>query len=336
MKREHINYFAVGLFVLAMFAAFFVTMYWVTGRTGPSDDYYVHYANVTGLKFGTGVYYEGFRVGQVEKIEPEKTPGGVRYQLRLSIKRDWQIPDDSLAKIISTGLIAAPQIGIEQGQSSVYLQPGDEIPGLERQNMFSALNDAASELHYVSRNGVMPLLENLSQRVTEISNHVIDFRESQLSPLVTNLDRRLNGEVLVDAAEMMKKLNDSAAQLQQVLGSENRGKLKNFLTHIDDVAINLNDLISRIEQTRQHMNGVLTSLDDLTTGNSERVATTLDNANTSAEEARKMMRTINTHLDSILYHAEGSTRHLHEFSKAIRENPTRLIRGTKEQGDSAQ
>ena len=319
-----------------MFAAFFFTMYWVTGRTGPSDDYHVFYENVGGLKFGTGVYYEGYRVGQVEKIEPQQSAAGVRYRLRLSITRDWKIPDDSVAKIISTGLIAAPQIGIQQGESKVYLKPGDEIEGLEQQNMFSALNDAAGEFHHLSRNGVMPLLENLNQRVTEISTHVIDFREQQLSPLVANLDRQLNEQVLVDAAEMMKKLNDSASQLQQVLGPQNRGKFENFLTHIDDVAINLNALISRIEQTRQQMNGVLSSLDQLTTGNTERIAETIDNANGSVEEARKMMRSINTHLDSILYHAEGSTRHLHEFSKAIRENPTRLIRGTAQEGDSAQ
>ena len=319
-----------------MFAAFFITMYWVTGRTGPSDEYHVFYKNVGGLKFGTGVYYEGYRVGQVEKIEPEQTPSGVRYRLRLSITRDWKIPDDSIAKVISTGLIAAPQIGIQQGTSQAYLKPGDEITGLEQQNMFAALNDAAGEFHHLSRNGVMPLLDNLNQRVTEISTHIIEFREQQLSPLVQNLDRQLNEQVLAEAAEMMEKLNDSASQLQQVLGPKNRGKFENFLVHIDDVAINLNALISRIEQTRQQMNGVLSSLDQLTSGNKERIAETIDNANSSVEEARKMMRSINTHLDSILYHAEGSTRHLHEFSKAIRENPTRLIRGASQEGDSTQ
>ena len=336
MKREHINYFAVGLFVIAMFVAFFVVMYFVTGRTGPSEDYYVYYRNVTGLKFGTGVFYEGFRVGQVEGIEPETDAEGTRYRLSLSIKRDWEIPNDSVAKIVSSGLIAAPQIGIEEGSSEVILKPGEEIIGKEQQNMFAALNDAAGEIRFLSRNGIMPLLENLNRQVSDISSHVIKFRESELSPLVSRLNDQLNDQILVDAAEMMKKLNATASQLQAIVGQENRTKFTNFLTHIDDVALNLNDLISRIEQTRLQMNGVISSLDEITDGKSEMVSTTLENANQTVIEARSAMRTINTHLDSILCHAEGSSRHLHEFSKAIRENPTRLIRGAKAQDGAEQ
>ena len=333
MKREHINYFAVGMFVIAMFIAFFVVMYFVTGRTGPSETYYVYYQNVTGLKFGTGVFYEGFRVGQVEKIEPEAGKEGMRYRLSLSIRRDWSIPEDSVAKIVSSGLIAAPQIGIREGSSQVKLKPGEFIEGQEQQNMFSALNDAAGEIRYLSREGVMPLLENLNQQVTAVSAQVIKFRESELGPLVTRVDKQLNEKILVDAAQMMQRLNASAAQLQTIVGEENRDKLTNFLTHIDDVAVNLNDLISRIEQTRMQMNDVLSSLGELTEGNTERVSATLENASATITEARKAMRTINTHLDSIMYHAEGSSRHLHEFSKAIRDNPTRLIRGTTAQDD---
>lgn len=330
MKREHINYFAVGLFVVAMVVSFFVAMYFVTGRTGPSDEYYVHYENVAGLKFGTGVLYEGYRVGQVENIEPEHTDLGTRYRLTLSIRRDWRIPSDSVARVVSSGLIAAPQIGISEGASAEKLAPGDEIVGVAQQNMFAALNSAAGELQHLSRTGVMPLLKNLNDRVTEISGHVVAFRQNELSPLVKNIDRQVNDQLLVDASALMQKLNNSAAQLQTFLNDENREKFAGFLSHIDDVAINLNALVSRIEQTRQQMNGVLSSLDELASGNSERVANTLENTNQTVMEAKDMLRTINTHLDSILYHAEGSSRHMHEFSKAIRANPSRLIRSSQQ------
>lgn len=328
VKREHINYFAVGLFVIGMLVTFFIVMYFVTGRSGPSDEYYVQYDNVAGLKFGTSVFYEGYRVGQVEKIEPLKSPQGTQYKLTLSILRGWEIPVDSIARVISSGLIAAPQIGIREGQSEQKVQPGGEIQGEAKQNMFAALSDAASEFQHLSRAGVMPLLNNLNDRVSEISEHVVSFKQEELSPLVAKFDKQVNEQILLDAAKLMEKLNNSAAQLQTVLGEENRGKFTSFLGHIDDVAINLNALVSRIEQTRVQMNGVLTALDGLASGNKERLAGTLDNANDSVKEAKAMMQTINTHLDSILYHAEGSTRHMHEFTKAIRENPARLIRGS--------
>lgn len=328
MKREHINYFAVGLFVIGMLVTFFVVMYFVTGRSGPSDEYYVQYDNVAGLKFGTSVFYEGYRVGQVEKIDPQRGVEGTSYKLTISILRGWEIPVDSVARVVSSGLIAAPQIGISEGRSEQKIQPGGEIQGVSQQNMFAALSTAASEFQHLSRGGVMPLLKNLNERVSEISEHIVSFKQHELSPLVAKFDKQVNEQILIDAAKLMEKLNASAAQLQTVLGDENREKFTSFLGHIDEVAINLNALVSRIEQTRVQMNGVLTSLDELASGNTERVANTLDNANDSVKEAKVMMQTINSHLDSIMYHAEGSSRHMHEFTKAIRENPARLIRGS--------
>ena len=85
MKRENINYIVVGSFVVVMLVAFFVVMYQVTGRSGPTEQYFVMYSNVTGVKYGTPVLYEGFQVGQVEQIQPVRESGKTRYQLTLAV-----------------------------------------------------------------------------------------------------------------------------------------------------------------------------------------------------------------------------------------------------------
>jgi len=115
MKRENINYFAVGVFVLSMLAMFFVVLYKITGRTGPTDEYYVVYSNVTGLKYGTPVLYEGYQIGQVEKIDPVHSGGATRYQISLSVIKDWKIPSDSIAHLVTSGLISAITIDIKEG-----------------------------------------------------------------------------------------------------------------------------------------------------------------------------------------------------------------------------
>ena len=177
----------------------------------PNDEYTVNYQNVSGLKFGTGVYYEGYRVGQVNSIEPVSGDDGMRYLLTLGIARGWKIPKDSVARITSSGLISAPQIGIREGRSAEKLSPGDEIIGAEKQNMFSALNNAASEFEHLSRNGVMPLLENLNRRVDEVAGHVNTFSEKQLTPFMSTFNHKINEEILVEADSVVKKLNNSAA-----------------------------------------------------------------------------------------------------------------------------
>ena len=124
------------------------------------------------------------------------------------------------------------------------------------------------------------------------------------------------------------KVDDSASSLQQILGPKNRDEIERFLGQINDVAANLNGLVTRIEGTRQTMNGVLEGLGGLVIDNRENLASTLEGVDKSVHEMHRSLEAVNAHLDTILYHVEGSARQLHEFSRAIRENPARLLRGT--------
>lgn len=63
MNGGKLNYVVVGAFVLAMLVALVVSLAVLMGRTGATDDYYAVYRNVTGVKFGTQVLYEGYPIG---------------------------------------------------------------------------------------------------------------------------------------------------------------------------------------------------------------------------------------------------------------------------------
>ncbi len=329
MKRDNINYLVVGTFVLIMFAMFFTLMYFVTGRTGPAEHYFVRYKNVSGLKFGTGVFYEGYRVGQIEEIVPAPASTGMEYILTLSIKREWKIPEDSIANIMSSGLISAVQIEISEGKSSKSLAPGGELEGREQLNLFAVLGDVAGEFGALSEDGVMPVLKNLNTRIDEISAEILHFQRKQLSPLVETLNQRVNEDLIGDAQALIAKLDNSAQQLEKILGSANQQQIEKFLVHIDDVALNLNELISRIEGTRTQMGETLAALKNLASANDEKVASTIRNANSAMQQALEALTTVNEHVATIMYNVEGSTRQLHEFSQSVRDNPARLIRGSE-------
>jgi phospholipid/cholesterol/gamma-HCH transport system substrate-binding protein len=334
MKRDNVNYLLVGSFVILVLIAFFVLMYFVTGSTGPADRYTVRYNNVAGLKFGTGVYYEGYHVGQIEEIEPEAASGAMRYVLTLSIARGWKIPADSIAQVVASGLISAVQIHINEGQSPKVIKPGGEISGREQQDLFAVLSEAAGQFHSLSENGVMPVLQNLNNRIDEIAEEILTFRRKQLGPLVASFDQRLNNELLGEAQALVGKLNNSAEQLEKILGSKNQVQIQQFLVHIDQAAVNLNDLITRIESTRQQMGETLVSIENLASNNDEAIGAAVANANQSMVEMREALRTVNEHLGTIMYNVEGGTRNLKEFSQAVRDNPARLIRGSEQQADA--
>ena len=328
MKRDNVNYFVLGCFVVSMIVAFFALMYYVTGRTGPTDRYFVYYDNVRGLKYGTGVYYEGYRIGQVDKIEPQPGAKGMHYKLALAIARGWRVPEDSVARIVASGLISAVDIQIDEGASTSAIAPGGEIAGAAQIDLFAALNRAVSHLGVLSETGIVPVLENLNNRITEVADEILKFRQDELTPFMKMLHVRIDDELFNDLERVLSKMDDSATSLQQILGGENRDHIESFMIHIDDVAVSLKDLVGRVDSTRAQMDRVLGAVGALVTDHGAEMSNTIGGAEASVEEMRRSLTTLNEHLDDILYHVEGSARQMHEFTRAIRDNPARLLRGS--------
>lgn len=329
MKRDNVNYVLVGLFVVAMAAAFMVLLFAITGRSGPTDRYFVHYDNVGGLKFGTGVFYEGYRVGQIEEVEPEATAAGMRYKIELSIAAGWKIPADSVARVQSSGLISAVTIEIKEGQSGEMLAPGATIAGQGQTDLFAVLNQAAGDFRQLSQEGIMPVLKNVNLRIDEVADELVRFRRDDLAPFVAMLHERVDQDLMTRGVTLLDHLDESARGLREILGKDNQGKVADILTHVDGVAVNLNDLITRIESTREQMNGVLAALGGLVTDNQDGIGASVAAARTSMQELDLALKNVNQHLGTILYNLEGGSRHMNEFARSIRANPARLIRSSE-------
>ena len=326
MKKDKLNYLLVGTFVAVMLVAFLLLLFALTGRSGPTDRYTVFYDNVSGLKFGTSVYYEGYRVGQIEDLSPDPTDKGMRYKIILSVKSGWRIPSDSVASAASSGLISAITIEIEQGEALSFLKPGDTIKGRGQADLFAVINQAATDFRSLSREGIMPVMKNLNTRITELAQEIVGFRRDDLTPFVQMMHKRLDEDLISEAVDLLDHLDESAQGLQTLLGSENQERVEIFLIHVDDVAVTMNELINRIENTRLQMNGVLGSLENVVEKNRSGLSNTVSSAETSMKEVELAVQTFNQHLSVILYNIESGSRHMSEFARSIRENPSRLIR----------
>jgi hypothetical protein len=132
MRRHNLNYVIVGLFVSAMLAAAIVAIALLTGQTGATDRYFVVLENVADLKFGTQVRYEGYPIGQVERIEPFPEGGSMRFRIELAVREGWRIPADSVARIGSSSFLAAKTIDIQSGTRDDVIAVGGEVPGAPR------------------------------------------------------------------------------------------------------------------------------------------------------------------------------------------------------------
>ncbi|MGE5242538.1 MAG: outer membrane lipid asymmetry maintenance protein MlaD, partial [Bacteroidota bacterium] len=120
----------VGLFVAAGIVALAMLAFKVGNLTTADvvDGYRItaHFDNVGGLKVKAAVTMAGVRIGRVTGIGfDDKT-----YQAIVTMDIDGRyknIPSDSSANILTSGLLGDQYIGIEPGGEETYLKNGDSI-----------------------------------------------------------------------------------------------------------------------------------------------------------------------------------------------------------------
>ena len=119
-----------GLFVLLGLAALFFLTTQTTGSDSfsGSDVYTVtaRFENVGSLKDRAPVSMSGVTIGRVTDVrfDPEMLDAEVTFVID---SRYDQIPDDSDASILTSGLLGSQYIGLQAGGSDLYLEEGSEI-----------------------------------------------------------------------------------------------------------------------------------------------------------------------------------------------------------------
>jgi len=122
--------FWVGVFVLAGILALIMLAFKVGNLTSSdvSNAYTVEakFDNIGGLKVKSPVTMAGVRIGRVTGVSFDKKT----YQAVVELSIDGRyknIPDDSSASILTSGLLGEQYVGITPGGSEDYLKKGDRI-----------------------------------------------------------------------------------------------------------------------------------------------------------------------------------------------------------------
>lgn len=119
-----------GLFVLLGMAALFFLTTQTTGSdnfTG-SDVYTVtaRFENVGSLKNRAPVAMSGVTIGRVTDVRFDAAMLDAEVTFTIDSRYD-QIPDDSDASILTSGLLGSQYIGLQAGGSDLFLEEGSEI-----------------------------------------------------------------------------------------------------------------------------------------------------------------------------------------------------------------
>jgi phospholipid/cholesterol/gamma-HCH transport system substrate-binding protein len=304
VKRDNVNYLMVGIVVAVGFVILLAALVMITGRSGASTAYYTHYRNVSGLRYGAPVFYEGYRIGQVASISPERGAGAdgarsTRYKVELAVRRDWPIPKDSLAHMTSTGLLADVAVGITEGSSKEVAAPGSELAGVEASDIFSALNELAGQLTELTRNQIAPLIKNLSQHVDSIAS-VID---------------KNTPELVAQSHALLMRLNSASESLNDILKPDNRSAIAAILGNVRDIS-------KELRSTQSKLDDMLGQLDSIAKENRPGVRDSVDNL-------RSILSALSGRIDSITQHLEVASRNFDEFAREVRKSPNRILLSPK-------
>ena len=325
MRNGRINYVLVGSFVLAMLVSVVVTIAYITGRTGVTDSYYALYDNVSGIKYGTKVLYEGFAIGQVEGIEPERAATGkMGFRVQLGVRRGWTVPEDSVARIAASGLLSAVAVDIKGGVSNAALPPGSLMRSQSGGNLFAAMADIASEVTSLSQNGLRPLVETLNRTVSSFG----PVLEAQAPMLLQNLVS-LSTDLATKTPRISANVEQMTDGLSRVLSADNTRKMQDTIANADRAAANVADLTASLHSSKAKVDDLLTTLDKTVAGNSDTVSQSL-------KDLRYTLQAVARNIDSVTYNLEGTSRNMNEFSREIRQNPGVLLGGVKGQPEGGQ
>lgn len=126
-KEEQKN-FIIGLLVIGLSLLCIGIFKWQRNVwKGAEDTDYTIYATFNrtdGLSVGDKVRLAGIDIGRIEKAVLDNN---FRATLTLKIKQGINIPDDSSASIVSSGIMGNKYIEIDPGGSEDFLMPGDDF-----------------------------------------------------------------------------------------------------------------------------------------------------------------------------------------------------------------
>jgi phospholipid/cholesterol/gamma-HCH transport system substrate-binding protein len=302
MNRQVSNYFWVGLFTLVISVATLWLLVKMTGKEADAVEYNSHYTNVTGLGYGTPVYFEGYRIGQIEAIQPEYQQAKLDFKVTYSVLREWKIPVDSFAQINSAGLLADMSINIRGGESGEHFAPGATIPGKPPADLFAQLADVSDNITDITEEKVKPLLDMLYERLDSITRQIDD-----------------------GLPEIMANVNQSTAELDQLMKSantllnkDNTQNVEAFIANLAQLSQDMQQSVAALDEGLDNINGLVSDARGLISADDSEMADIL-------KTAAKSMLALSNKLDSITNEIESASMNLNEATNLIRKNPSSLI-----------
>jgi phospholipid/cholesterol/gamma-HCH transport system substrate-binding protein len=261
-----------------------------------SREFYAIYNNIGGLKVGSPVLVNGYQVGMVSQVD---LVDNVNQSLvvKISIDKDFDIPVNSVSKIVNQDLMGSKGINLVLGDDAALAESGDTLFG----GVGGSFQDEVSAQ-------ILPLKVKTEELIGSIDSVMV------IITAVLNKDAREN-------------LSNSLQSLDQTfaLMSQTMTKVDQIVDQNDE---RISSIIKNLEANNNEITNILKNFSDI----SDAIAkSNIQDLLTSLGEASKKINNSQGSFgmlinDEDLYlNLESSSKELELLIKDIKENPKRYL-----------
>ncbi len=264
---------SVGIVVVLAMAimVFAYVMLASAGVIGNTYTLRVEFDNAQGVTKGTEVRLAGVKIGDVESVDV--SPGN-RALLKLRISQKYIIPADSDIVLASSGLLTAPIVEIvpkRRGPTPKDVRRGTAPPTLDQ--LLPEGHRLLTNLTQLSKSAQQLLGDPRLKRNLNRSTENIAVVSERGKTIAANLESASVGarQVATEFRGTAARLDRTAALVQQTV-AENRGKLGDTLTSVNDTLGAMQGLVKELTtvvadpKVKGSLRGTVANLEQ-TTGN---------------------------------------------------------------------
>lgn len=269
-----------------------------------SNKFYAIYQSVDGLAVSKPVLVNGFQIGRVSRMELRDDGHTV---VEFKIDDQYKVPNNTLAKLVSTDLLGGKAIVFELGTSNDLAQDKDTLRA-----------DVAGSL----AESLQPIQTKAENLMTKLDSSLASINRIMNPNFERNIDRSFES-----IANSLQTLEGTTKKIDNLVAGQT-GHINGILTNAEAVSLNLKNStngLTGVTANFQRFSG------DLANSN---IKQTLDNANKAVADLQQVMNKINSNNgtlglllrdDSLYRNLQYASKNLDALFIDVKANPKRYV-----------
>ncbi|MDB5135502.1 MAG: hypothetical protein JWP37_2105 [Mucilaginibacter sp.] len=228
-----------------------------------SNKFYAVYKSVEGLSVSKPVLVNGFQIGRVSKMQLQSDGHTI---VEFKIDPQYNVPNNTLAKLVSTDLLGTKAIVFEMGNSKTFADDQDTLKADVQGSLAESLQ---------------PIQKKAEQLIAKMDSSLTSINKIMNPDFQKNIDRSF-----LSIANSLQTLEGTTKKIDDLVGLQS--------THINGILVNAETVSDNLKTSTSHLNSIAGNFETFSSDLSHsNIKETLDNANKAVADLQSAINKVN-------------------------------------------